>query len=554
MPKKRTSESISIGSRARPYRKPQISESKRKITRGSLAPNDGPCRPAHIATPTPSGSDNDEPRSLYHKPVISSSNRIVCRPKARNAKDPFEWLGDDEVAIIMSWLPAATTEILRRVSKLWKATSEYHNGNEALRRYYSHIEKGTSRRYASRQEANLGFRRRLYHEESLKAGKATRALEFNAACIWHINNNCIVWASRRGPIFTRSLDPCRRTDVDNELDVRNKVGKGTFLHDILLTEKGDIIVDAVIWRETNRRLMRLNPKGDTIWARSDTKKTEIEVASKFVVNRDLFYRIEGPPDVGLAFTARSLLDGSITIHKRFPSEFYSDSRYYLNQFGNRNLKLYYQGARLLFADGQAGKIYFFNTFTGDLVGSFKPPIYSTITVGSNGDHIWLGCYVSLPAPADDRDPICLAGKYDTEAKETVHSESGHIQKMGRKLPFRGCDLDRKLLFRSHCSGSDVLTYLMIARITENSQYETQREPFRGRCMHAYLEQKNPALVTLPALSTTGPNPQVFRRRLLEMHAQWYPQKEEFCMMSQDYLVYCVSKYEKLVVLSFWPDW
>ena len=46
--------------------------------------------------------------------------------------DPFKYLGDDEIYIIISNLSARDTETLRRVSQLWKATSEYHCSQSIL--------------------------------------------------------------------------------------------------------------------------------------------------------------------------------------------------------------------------------------------------------------------------------------------------------------------------------------------------------------------------------------------------------------------------------------
>ena len=88
--------------------------------------------------------------------------RIVPRPQEHNPRDPFHTLGDDEVSLIIALLPARDTETLRRVSKLWKRSSEYHCANAALLKHFPWaIAKADS--YETREEANLQFRRcRMY--------------------------------------------------------------------------------------------------------------------------------------------------------------------------------------------------------------------------------------------------------------------------------------------------------------------------------------------------------------------------------------------------------
>lgn len=92
-----------------------------------------------------------------NQPDSGKLDQTVQRLATNNIYDPFERLGDDEVGIIISFLPTCTTETLRRVSKLWKFKSESHNGNEASRRHFSHERTGD---WASKEEANVKFRRR----------------------------------------------------------------------------------------------------------------------------------------------------------------------------------------------------------------------------------------------------------------------------------------------------------------------------------------------------------------------------------------------------------
>lgn len=144
---------------------PRAQEPKRKkIKRSSMqdyAVVDRPYRAPHNRhfTPEESGSDNSHPLRRKQKHGEPNSKRsAVRRPKNKNAKDPFDCLVDDVVGIIVSLLPVQATETLRRVSRLWKATSEYHNDIRAIRRHFNYLGEGL-KSFDSKEEANLHFRR-----------------------------------------------------------------------------------------------------------------------------------------------------------------------------------------------------------------------------------------------------------------------------------------------------------------------------------------------------------------------------------------------------------
>ena len=116
-------------------------------------------RPSGLKATTPPESDDDITAALKRKAPSTRPKSTVERPANLNSKDPFEYLGDDEVESIISLLPASDTETLRRVSRLWKASSEFHNSGAALRRHFGHFgEKADC--YPTRESANLAFRRR----------------------------------------------------------------------------------------------------------------------------------------------------------------------------------------------------------------------------------------------------------------------------------------------------------------------------------------------------------------------------------------------------------
>lgn len=110
---------------------------------------------------SPEYSDFVDPLAMRRKQKHGkpkSKKPAVRRPKNKNAKDPFDYLIDDVVGIIVSLLPVQATETLRRVSKLWKATSEYHNDTRAIRRHFGHLGEG-SKSFDNKEAANVHFRR-----------------------------------------------------------------------------------------------------------------------------------------------------------------------------------------------------------------------------------------------------------------------------------------------------------------------------------------------------------------------------------------------------------
>jgi hypothetical protein len=89
-----------------------------------------------------------------------SRPNVVGQPGAPNPRDPFDILDDDIVHIIINNLTAVDSEKLRRVSKLWKASSEGHCGWDFFRLHFpeeaANIDEDD---HGSIEEENLRFRR-----------------------------------------------------------------------------------------------------------------------------------------------------------------------------------------------------------------------------------------------------------------------------------------------------------------------------------------------------------------------------------------------------------
>lgn len=80
------------------------------------------------------------------------------RATMTNRRDPFDMLDDGIVHMIISQLSACETEVLRRVSKLWKVSSESHCGRSALLQHFPDAGVNLAGP-GSVEEENLRFRR-----------------------------------------------------------------------------------------------------------------------------------------------------------------------------------------------------------------------------------------------------------------------------------------------------------------------------------------------------------------------------------------------------------
>ena len=107
-----------------------------------------------IGDPTHGDGDEHQPKRKDVKKRVASHSE-----SPEKVKDPLAYLNDDVVDIIFSFLPANTTEILRRVSKLWKAASERLNGARAFLAHFPNY-KVDIEGIDDPVEANLRFRRR----------------------------------------------------------------------------------------------------------------------------------------------------------------------------------------------------------------------------------------------------------------------------------------------------------------------------------------------------------------------------------------------------------
>ena len=99
------------------------------------------------------------------KSLVSKSDKRKYRSKCKSSRspstcgrDPFQYLDDVVVSCIIEHLSPEDTETIRRVSKYWKATSEFCCGRSLFQQHFSHPEPMVNR-CTTREASNLLFRR-----------------------------------------------------------------------------------------------------------------------------------------------------------------------------------------------------------------------------------------------------------------------------------------------------------------------------------------------------------------------------------------------------------
>ncbi|KAL8828352.1 MAG: hypothetical protein Q9191_002634 [Dirinaria sp. TL-2023a] len=128
-----------------------------------------------------------------------TSPRKLIRGASRNERDPFQYLNDDEIVQIIGHLSSRDTETMRRVSKFWKATSE-----RVLLRFFPEADACDLDTLSS-EETNLYYRRQLYFHESLKIGRASRAIQFTGVRDWHLNCHVLMFSNGVDNAAVRTL-------------------------------------------------------------------------------------------------------------------------------------------------------------------------------------------------------------------------------------------------------------------------------------------------------------------------------------------------------------
>ncbi|MCJ1402895.1 hypothetical protein MMC11_006116 [Xylographa trunciseda] len=238
--------------------------------------------------------------------------------------DPFKYLGDDEIKLIIIFLPARDTETLRRVSKLWKACSEFHNGGEALVRHFGHVGV-TPRTFDTPEEANLAFRRRLCHQENLRIGKATSSSRVSRIRSWDIKNGNFMWA-KWSIIRIQSVQTLNSALPIYRIKAHELLRPGGRFWDSCLTDSGDVVIAHDVWPSPGEEhgfrathLLMVSPEGKVLlrFRKYDRNEHSISLIHSIASRGSRLYTLELLPtssqgeNVKAIFIARDLISGEI---------------------------------------------------------------------------------------------------------------------------------------------------------------------------------------------------------------------------------------------------
>ena len=199
-----------------------------------------------------------------HEAPARLATKQLPRPKNPNGRDPFQHLGDDVVHLIIINLAAKDTEMIRRVSQFWKATSEYHCGKATV---IQHLPWAASQDLLglTKEDINLQYRRQrmylkdlrltrlllkahsltraVYHYSSLELGIATRAIKFTGVYDWHMNENATAWTNGCDKAFIRVLKASNGVPISSEDEIADFGHQpSTEIPYVQLTRTGDLVV------------------------------------------------------------------------------------------------------------------------------------------------------------------------------------------------------------------------------------------------------------------------------------------------------------------------
>lgn len=271
-------------------------------------------------------NENEEFSSPRVDVVDKGKQSAVSAPQPFNPSDPFDVFDADIVRIIITELDATDTETLRRVSKLWKAISEFYCGRTFLRQHFPEAAGSLSENViGSVEEENLRFRRHckclfqvavaklihplaVYHRQSFQLGYATRVFPCTGASSWDLKNDTLLWSNSDGEVHFRILranivgvQGSARV-IDENLDLRRLPSRFRSIEQVSLLNGGDLIVQSFVEKDNireqrdssvvrDRSTARVNQAGRVLWEIITCARTW----SKPVIGKnEVFFIEEGP--------------------------------------------------------------------------------------------------------------------------------------------------------------------------------------------------------------------------------------------------------------------
>ncbi|KAL8793241.1 MAG: hypothetical protein Q9195_004177 [Heterodermia aff. obscurata] len=188
--------------------------------------------------------------SLKNAPEDSQLITSTKQPRLiSNKHDPVQRLPLETIANIICYLEAEDTESLRRLSKSWKNASEAFNTKEAILR---HFPRSSCPPLATGPQYKLYFRRLLYHNSSLKRGRATRSHYFSDVSTWSLRSNKLVLMGQKNGLSIYDLASPSGIRLEAKHCVLNST-HGFPVNEVLgetmsITSHGEIVVRFRTWQ------------------------------------------------------------------------------------------------------------------------------------------------------------------------------------------------------------------------------------------------------------------------------------------------------------------
>ncbi|MCJ1393895.1 hypothetical protein MMC18_006771 [Xylographa bjoerkii] len=491
--------------------------------------------------------------------VISSSLPV-------NATDPFECLNDDVVKLILVLLSARDTETLRRVSKLWKAYSEHHHGGEALVRYFGHVGE-KARVFSSPEEANLAFRRRLYHEESLRTGRATRAFKCSNAHVWDIKNDRLMWASSSS-ISIRNLKDRGSEPEIVSMDASTTLRPGGRFWQVCLSDAGDIVfAHDTINPETDERLsngthlVRVAQSGAVLlrFSGNQVKEKSSRVVWASAIHGSRLYTLEEistSTTVTNAFIARDLTSGEVMCQRLVSPAVRGHMRYNAQFSSTTCFFVVSSGMWVIYSAPWWDFSYIFNTVSGE-ESAIRHPTTAHWLISTRDDRLCCTSYNHLVWGQ------AFFYTYDTE----THTWIASIEKYyNRQAPGTSGDafdpsrwiffeLQHRLLPERRQPLYDAHTSIIIGQGFRDSGSGGPASSDQG-----VNDPDKRTVITLPgripirSKAGAAHATQSLERRALKIFIRRRNHMYDFFGMVDDYLFVFTPDNRTLVVVDFWPRW
>ena len=506
--------------------------------------------------------------------------------------DPFKTLVPAVVGMIISQLSSCDTESLRRVSKHWKACSEEHNTGMALVRHFGHVGE-TLPDPRNPEEVNLAFRRRckswlslqyfctstnfllVYHEESLRAGRATSMFQCSGAHVWDTNDNHLAWGQddyinikdfQSGKHVRIDLKDICDESCEPQVFQLHLLNDGNLLVELnqRTLNRGDPLrpwhhqVRVVKLSETGRLLVQFLDVPQPPPYLYDVRPYRPSCTLRGSVCGDVFYCIEvqdqDPPGTAVAYlTAWSIINGRKVSRKTLPKKVLSlmtDDEHWRGF----SLRVSASGTWAL-AKGSFGieqkSLCILSIPAGEVLGEIPIHLVKQRCERSYNDN-YIRVISNFPTRRGFETRFSVFNE-ETKAVETekrmLCTEKSTIDR--HMISFER-DPDRKLIFRAIPIPTDYDSTLaencFVVKIAI-SEYVCDRE---SGCD---VEGNTSKIVTLPFLTTsTTPIGTGHIQRLEVNIATCDPRWTSFLKRSGRYIVIDDHYSDSLAVLSFWPPW